>query len=106
MHTVLQPLGVVVGITNPKSYILFGAVLPQFVNRAAGDVPGQMLLLALVSVLLGGISDCGYGYAASAVRSWFARRGSRPIFFGSSALSPNSDVTFYPKRIRQEKIAS
>ena len=25
--------GVVVGITNPKSYILFGAVLPQFVNR-------------------------------------------------------------------------
>src|SRR5262249_61316968 len=34
--------GVVVGITNPKSYILFGAVLPQFVNRAAGDVPGQM----------------------------------------------------------------
>ena len=45
--------GVVVGITNPKSYILFGAVLPQFVNRAAGDVPGQMLLLALVSVLLG-----------------------------------------------------
>ena len=64
--------GVVVGLTNPKSYILFGAVLPQFVNRAAGDVPGQMLLLALVSVLLGAISDCGYGYAASAVRNWFA----------------------------------
>jgi threonine/homoserine/homoserine lactone efflux protein len=69
--------GVVVGLTNPKSYILFGAVLPQFVNRAAGDVPGQMLLLALVSVLLGGISDCGYGYAASAVRSWFARSPRR-----------------------------
>jgi len=64
--------GVVVGLTNPKSYILFGAVLPQFVNRAAGDVPGQMLLLALVSVLLGAVSDCGYGYAASAVRNWFA----------------------------------
>jgi len=69
--------GVVVGLTNPKSYILFGAVLPQFVNRAAGDVPGQMLLLALVSVLLGGISDCGYGYAASAVRNWFARSPRR-----------------------------
>ena len=52
-------------------------MLPQFVNRAAGDVPGQMLLLALVSVLLGGISDCGYGYAASAVRSWFARSPRR-----------------------------
>ena len=64
--------GVVVGITNPKSYILFGAVLPQFVNRAAGDVPGQMLLLALVSVLIGAVSDCGWGFAASAVRNWFA----------------------------------
>jgi threonine/homoserine/homoserine lactone efflux protein len=51
---------------------LFGAVLPQFVNRAAGDVPGQMLLLALASVLIGAVSDCGYGYAASAVRNWFA----------------------------------
>lgn len=67
----------VVGLTNPKSYILFGAVLPQFVNRAAGDVPGQMLLLALVSVLLGAVSDCGYGYTASAVRSWFARSPRR-----------------------------
>jgi threonine/homoserine/homoserine lactone efflux protein len=64
--------GVVVGITNPKSYILFGAILPQFVNRAAGDVPAQMLLLALVSVLIGAVSDCGWGFAASAVRNWFA----------------------------------
>jgi threonine/homoserine/homoserine lactone efflux protein len=64
--------GVVVGITNPKSYILFGAILPQFVNRGAGDVPGQMLLLALVSVLLGAVSDCTWGFAASAVRNWFA----------------------------------
>ena len=64
--------GVVVGVTNPKSYILFGAVLPQFVVRSAGNVPGQMLLLASVSVLLGAVSDCGYGFAASAVRNWFA----------------------------------
>ena len=64
--------GVVVGITNPKSYILFGAILPQFVNRGAGDVVGQMLLLSLVAVLLGGVSDCAWGFAASAVRNWFA----------------------------------
>jgi threonine/homoserine/homoserine lactone efflux protein len=63
--------GVVVGVTNPKSYILFGAILPQFVNRGAGGVPGQMLLLALVAVLLGGISDCAWGFAASGVRNWF-----------------------------------
>jgi threonine/homoserine/homoserine lactone efflux protein len=64
--------GVVVGVTNPKSYILFGAVLPQFVNRAAGDVTGQMLLLALVVTALGAVCDCAWGFAASAVRSWFA----------------------------------
>jgi threonine/homoserine/homoserine lactone efflux protein len=64
--------GIVVGITNPKSYILFGAILPQFVNRGAGDVVGQMLLLSLVAVLLGGVSDCAWGFAASAVRNWFA----------------------------------
>ncbi len=69
--------GVVVGITNPKAYILFGAILPQFVNRAAGDVPGQMLVLALVSVLIGAVSDCSWGFAASAVRAWFARSPRR-----------------------------
>ena len=62
------------GITNPKSYILFGAILPQFVSRGAGaaDVTGQMLLLSLVSVLIGAASDCAWGFAASAVRNWFA----------------------------------
>ena len=69
--------GIVVGITNPKSYILFGAILPQFVNRGAGNVPGQMLLLSLVAVLMGAVSDCGWGFAASAVRAWFARSPRR-----------------------------
>jgi threonine/homoserine/homoserine lactone efflux protein len=69
--------GVIVGITNPKSYILFGAILPQFVNRAVGHVPAQMLLLALVCVLIGAISDCAWGFAASAVRAWFARSPRR-----------------------------
>jgi len=64
--------GVVVGVTNPKSYILFGAILPQFVNRSAGNVPAQMLLLALISVAIGLVSDITWGVAASAVRAWFA----------------------------------
>ena len=58
--------GFVVGVTNPKAYILFGAILPQFVNRGAGHVPAQMLLLALVSVSIGVLSDCAWGVAASA----------------------------------------
>jgi threonine/homoserine/homoserine lactone efflux protein len=64
--------GLIVGVTNPKSYILFGAILPQFVNRAAGNVPAQMLLLALISVAIGLVSDVTWGLAASGVRAWFA----------------------------------
>ena len=69
--------GAVVGLTNPKAYILFGAILPQFVNRAAGHVPAQMLLLATVSVAIGAVSDSCWGFAASAVRAWFARSPRR-----------------------------
>ena len=80
--------GVVVGVTNPKSYILFGAILPQFVNRAAGHVPGQMLLLALVSVAIGAVSDCSWGFAASVVRNWFARSPRRfEIVGGAGGLA-------------------
>jgi len=69
--------GFIVGVTNPKALILFGAVLPQFVDRAAGHVPVQMLLLSLVSITIGLISDSTWGVAASFVRSWFARSDRR-----------------------------
>jgi len=76
--------GLVVGVTNPKSFILFGAILPQFVNRGAGNVPLQMLLLALISVCLGAASDIAWGLAASAVRSWFARSPRRYALVGGA----------------------
>jgi threonine/homoserine/homoserine lactone efflux protein len=69
--------GFLVGVTNPKALILFGAVLPQFVDRAAGHVPVQMLLLSLVSIAIGLVSDSSWGVAASFVRSWFARSDRR-----------------------------
>ncbi len=69
--------GMVVGITNPKAYILFAAILPQFVHRGSANVPAQMLVLALVSVAIGAVSDCTWGCAASAVRAWFARSPRR-----------------------------
>jgi threonine/homoserine/homoserine lactone efflux protein len=76
--------GAVVGVTNPKSYILFGALLPQFAHPAAGHVQLQMLLLAAVSVCLGAISDCAWGLAASGVRSWFARSPRRFALVGGA----------------------
>ena len=76
--------GLVVGVTNPKTYILFGAILSQFVNRGAGNVPGQMLLLALVSVLIGLVCDSTWGLAASGVRAWFARSPRRYALVGGA----------------------
>jgi threonine/homoserine/homoserine lactone efflux protein len=69
--------GFLVGVTNPKALILFGAILPQFVDRSAGHVPAQMLLLGLVSIGIGLVSDSAWGLAASAVRTWFARSPRR-----------------------------
>jgi threonine/homoserine/homoserine lactone efflux protein len=76
--------GVIVGVTNPKTFILFGAILPQFVNRTAGGVPEQMLLLACIAVALGLVSDVSWGLAASAVRAWFARSPRRYAAVGGA----------------------
>ena len=76
--------GAMVGLTNPKAYILFGAILPQFVNRSAGHLPEQMLLLALISVTIGAVSDCSWGFAASAVRAWFGRSPRRCEMVGGA----------------------
>jgi threonine/homoserine/homoserine lactone efflux protein len=76
--------GFVVGVTNPKALILFGAVLPHFVNRSAGDVPVQMLLLSLVSIGIGLISDSTWGLTASQLRSWFARSPRRFAIVGGA----------------------
>jgi threonine/homoserine/homoserine lactone efflux protein len=40
--------GFVVGLTNPKMIVFLAAALPQFVNRGAGQVTLQMLLLGLL----------------------------------------------------------
>lgn len=76
--------GFTVGVTNPKALILFGAVLPQFVNRTAGHVPVQMLLLALVSIAIGLASDSAWAVTASAVRSWFGRSPRRLELVGGA----------------------
>lgn len=76
--------GVVVGLTNPKAYILFGAILPQFVNRPAGHLAAQMLLLAILPCATGAITDCTWGLAASGVRSWFARSPRRYAMVGGA----------------------
>jgi threonine/homoserine/homoserine lactone efflux protein len=74
--------GVLVGVTNPKTFIIFGAILPQFVDRAAGSVPLQMLLLAIVPVGIGSITDSCWGLVAGQAREWLAGNPRRLAVLG------------------------
>jgi threonine/homoserine/homoserine lactone efflux protein len=76
--------GFVVGVTNPKTIVFFAAVLPQFVDRSAGHVPAQMLLLGLISTGIALVSDSAWGLAASGARSWFARSPRRLSMVGGA----------------------
>jgi threonine/homoserine/homoserine lactone efflux protein len=64
--------GFLVGVTNPKVVVFFGAVLPQFVHPERGNVSVQMALLGVVFVVIALISDGAWGLLAGSVRGWFA----------------------------------
>ncbi len=61
----------VVGVANPKSMVFFAAILPQFVDKSAGHVPLQLLLLGAVFVLIALISDGLWALVAGTARNWF-----------------------------------
>ena len=70
--------GFVVGVSNPKAFMIFAAVLPQFIDRGAGHVQVQMVLLGLLAFVIGLVSDSVWAVLASRLRSWFnasPRRG-------------------------------
>ncbi len=70
--------GFVVGVSNPKAFMIFAAVLPQFVDRGQGHVQAQMLLLGTMAFLIGLLSDSVWAVLAARLRTWFnasPRRG-------------------------------
>lgn len=70
--------GFVVGVSNPKAFMIFAAVLPQFVDRGEGHVQAQMLLLGALAFLIGLLSDSVWAMLAARLRTWFnasPRRG-------------------------------
>jgi threonine/homoserine/homoserine lactone efflux protein len=76
--------GVTVGVTNPKTVVFLAAILPQFVSRAAGNVPGQILLLGLVFASIAIVSDTVWVLAAGGFRTWFARSPRRLELIGGA----------------------
>lgn len=76
--------GVAVGVSNPKSIVFFTAVLPQFVDRSAGHVPLQMLLLGLLFMTIAVLCDSTWALAAGTARAWLARSPRRLELIGGA----------------------
>ena len=76
--------GWTVGVTNPKTVVFLAAILPQFVDRAAGDVPVQILLLGAVFAAIAVASDTIWATAAGGVRLWFGRSPRRLELIGGA----------------------
>jgi threonine/homoserine/homoserine lactone efflux protein len=85
--------GAVVNVLNPKTALFFLAFLPQFVDPDRGGVWSQALVLGLVFVGLGLVSDSLYAVAAGTVGGLLRRRrralryGSGLMFIGLGAVA-------------------
>lgn len=75
--------GAVVTVTNPKGFLLMGAMLPQFVQRGHGGVSVQMLELGLLAVVIGMFSDVIWALLSSQFRDWFAKSPARSEAIGT-----------------------
>lgn len=75
--------GFVVGVSNPKGFMIFAALLPQFVERSRGHVPVQMFVLGALAVSLGLLCDAVWAAAASRLRDWFNASASRGRALGA-----------------------
>jgi threonine/homoserine/homoserine lactone efflux protein len=68
-----------VGALNPKGIVFFAAILPQFVDREAGNITSQLILMGAIFALLALFSDGGWGILAGTIRNWLATELKRLV---------------------------
>lgn len=66
--------GLLVGLTNPKSLLFYGAFFPQFLT-ADGDLRSQLLVLSVTFLVVAIALDSGWALLAGRLRSVLATRG-------------------------------
>ena len=73
-----------VGVSNPEVDRVLHGVLPQFVDRSAGHIPTQILLLGTLFMVIAVLCDCTWALAAGTARAWFARSPRRLELIGGT----------------------
>jgi len=68
-----------VGALNPKGMVFFAAILPQFVDREAGNITSQLILMGAIFALLALFFDSGWGILAGTIRNWLATELKRLV---------------------------
>ncbi|MHB0928317.1 MAG: LysE family translocator [Candidatus Nanopelagicales bacterium] len=71
--------GFVVGVLNPKAVVFFAAVFPQFVDRQAGNVSLQLMVLGALFAALAVLSDGSWALVAGTARAWLSGDAKRLI---------------------------
>ena len=66
--------GFLVGLTNPKTLLFYGAFFPQFIDRT-GNLEAQIILLSLTFLVISTVLDGAWALAAGRARSLLAMRG-------------------------------
>lgn len=68
-----------VGALNPKGMVFFAAILPQFVDREAGNVTSQLILMGAIFAVIALFSDGTWGILAGTIRNWLATELKRLV---------------------------
>ena len=68
-----------VGALNPKGIVFFAAILPQFVDRHAGSITSQLILMGAIFAFLAFFSDVSWGLIAGTIRNWLATEIKRLV---------------------------
>jgi threonine/homoserine/homoserine lactone efflux protein len=71
--------GFIVGVLNPKVWVFFAAILPQFVDRNKGHVTGQLIFMGAIFTFIAFFSDSTWGVIAGFIRNWLATETKRLV---------------------------